>query len=120
MTTYTVFNSLNAVYDTAVSGLSLADAARTLLWTDSHDFEIRRTETGHDLFITPFSRASTLGSRPMVKSRFFSLSDDPAVAEAEIFTAVVNEDWHGLEAMTDEAFLQMEADFKAQLAADDE
>jgi hypothetical protein len=106
MTTYTVCDNCG---EPIREHVSQADAARELLWYDGHDFEIRPSPTGHDLWITQFSRNSTLGSRPMVKSVFFSLSPDLAKAEGEIFAKVIDQEWHGAEAMTDEAFAAMKA-----------
>ena len=108
MTTYTVFDNNN---ETVKRGLSLHDAAVELLTADGHDYEIRPEADGEGfrLWITQFSRNSTLGGRPLSKSIFFSLEADKRRAEYEIFTQVIGEDWYNFEAMTDADYEEVQS-----------
>ncbi|MFN7341269.1 MAG: hypothetical protein ACK5VI_09355 [Opitutia bacterium] len=100
MTTYTVYRSDDS--GNATQRLTLEEAAQALLTADGHDYEIRLEDgtAGSKwprfvLWITQFSRNSPLGSRPMVASRFIGAS------HAEIYEAVLSEEWHGFQAVPD-------------------
>jgi hypothetical protein len=100
--TYTVIFGYGDT-STAQSGMTLADAARALLWNDGAEFEIRADDAGHSLW------CKRLNGR-WLKSVLYSVSDDP---EAEIFGQVVTKPadwWSGAEAMTDEEFAKMQAE----------
>ena len=115
MTTYTVFSSNDS--GNATSGLSLESAAIELLTADGYRWEIRPSAPGvpgFDLWISQFSESSTLGGRPLVRSVFSSHLRDRAAAETAIFDQVVCDDWHGMEAMTDDAFARMQAELKGE------
>lgn len=117
MTTYTIVSTTSG--EAVERGLSIRDAAETLLTADTFTYDIVREVDGdgYRLMLSRSSGAST-GPRGMTASVFFSLENDYHVAEAEIFAAVVahDGDWHGLEAMTDAAY----DDVLAAVAEDDE
>ncbi len=115
MTTYTVLNRNGEVI---VEGASLTEAAREVLYYDGHDFEFRRRDGWLDLWVTPFSRNSTLGGRPMVRAADMfapmprEMSDESprrAEAEQEIYRMVIDHSdrWNGLDAMTDEQYAEV-------------
>lgn len=115
-TTYTVFSFNDS--SRAYRGLSVTDAAQELLLADGHDYEIRQDGTFHDgtpflrLFVTQFSRASPLGGEPMVGTIIFGQTEEEIYEQV----VVVDWDWHGKEAMTDERYDAM----RAELAADEQ
>ena len=112
MTTYTVFRSNDSTR--ATSRLTPEEAAHELLTYDGHDYEIRQDGTFFDgspmlrLFVTQFSRNSTLGGQPMVGTLIMRQT------EQEIWQEVVGQDWHGMEAVTDEQYDQMLADLEQE------
>lgn len=112
MTTYATFNQNDS--SNAVEGQTLRDAAQVLLTADSYDYEIRPDDTGWSLWVSQFSGASPLGGRPLVRSRFFSVERHQATAEADIFQAVVREEWHGMRAMPDADYAAMLAEMAAE------
>ena len=87
---------------------------------DGHRYDIRPAAdgNGYELWTSQFSRNSTSGGRPLVKSVIFSLADDEAIAEAEIFKQVIdNSDWWmGCEVMTDAAYDAMMAELATEEA----
>lgn len=91
------------------SGMSAVEAMHDVLTHDGHDYEIRlRDDGGYDLFVTQFSRNSTLGGRPMVKSVISSYEADEAAATLEIAQKVITADWnHSPDVYTDEQYAQM-------------
>lgn len=111
-TTYTVFHSNDSTR--ATSRLTLEQAAHELLTYDGHDYEIRQHGTFYDgspmlrLFVTQFSRNSTLGGQPMVGTFIMNQT------EQEIWQEVVGQNWHGMEAMTDAQYDQMLADLEQE------
>mgnify|MGYP006919628563 CR=1 FL=1 len=113
-TTYTVLDAAGSIED---SDLTIDAAARCVMSYDGHDFAIEPAADGRgfDLFVTEFSRNSTLGGRPMVKSRIFSLADTREAAEADIFKQVIDHAdwWKGMEVLTDADYAEREAEFMA-------
>lgn len=109
---YTILNAGNG--NEPIRGLSLADAAQELLLSDGHDYEIRaEPDGGFTLWLTQFSRNSTLGGKPMVRSRFFSTADTMADAEKELFGKVVRAEWRGYKAVADEDYIRQETEIAA-------
>jgi hypothetical protein len=112
---YTVVNANGEVQAT---GCSVREAAQTVMNYDSHDYDIRRAEDGNgfELWTSQFSRASTLGGRPLVKSTIYSVSDDEPAAEAEIFKKVIDHAdwWKGCNVMTDAEYETIQAYLAAE------
>ena len=108
--TYTVIFGYGDT-STVRSGLTLADAARELLWENGAEYEIRADDHQGQ----PIEHAlwcKRLNGR-WLKSVLYSVSDDPDAAEAEIFAQVVTKPadwWSGAEAVTDEEFAKMQAE----------
>ncbi len=96
MTTYTVLDRHGSVQE---RGLTAARAANLILTYDGHRYEVRRSEDGKwlDLWVSQFSRNSTLGGRPLVKSVIFGSTED------EIWEGVITHaaDWNNQECMLD-------------------
>lgn len=96
MTTYTVLNRHGDVQD---RGLTAAQAANLILTYDGHQYEVRRSDDGKwfDLWVSQFSRNSTLGGRPLVKSVIFGTTED------EIWSGVIThaEGWDNQSCMLD-------------------
>lgn len=114
MTTYTVTDGGNVT-----SGLDLIEAADMLLGNDGHQHELRQDDDGGwSLWISQFSRNSTLGGRPLVKSTIYTLETNEELAARDIAEKVIGSGhWEtsGLRCMTDE----QHAAEAAELAADD-
>lgn len=92
-------------------GLSLTEAAQTLLGYDGHEFDIcPASGGGFNLFTSRFSRNSTTYDG-VTQSSIYSAADARAAAEAEIFAKVIKhaERFCGCTAMTD-------TDYDAMLA----
>ena len=68
--------------------LTVAEAAATILTDDGHEFEIRASDTGHDLWCR-----QQVTNKGWTRTVVFSLSDDRAEAEAEIFGKVIKSRW---------------------------
>lgn len=101
--TWTVFNSMH--HDQHTTGLSLASAADALLSEDGHRWEVRLQEGRTTLWRT---QAGGGGSSPMVQlapDRYFGSEE-----EAFLWVVDLDDDWKGLEAMTDEAFARYVSD----------
>ena len=96
MTTYTVLDRHGEVQE---RGLTAAQAAELILSYDGHQHEVRRSDDGKwlELWVSPFSRNSTLGGRPLVKSVIFGSTED------EIWQSVVHhaEHWDSQSCMSD-------------------
>ena len=105
MTTFTVLNRHGEVQ---TQNASLSEAAQTVLGYDGHEYEIRRGENnkGFWLYVSQFSRNSSCGGRPLVRSCCYPAADTEAEAETEIFQHVINHAsfWDGQTVMTDEAY----------------
>ena len=104
MTTYTVLDRDGSVI---ARNLTAVDAMREILTYDSNDYEIRTAEDGGGWKLGPsqFSRASTLGGEPMVKSMVFSLDSDESAATDEIARRVIAAGWpRRPTAMSDESY----------------
>ena len=112
---YTVIRQSGEV---EIEGASLRDAAEAVLGYDGHEFEFRRDGDWLELWVSRWSRNSTLGGRPLVRAAdmFASLprelSDESprrALAENEILGFVLDhaDRWNGLTVMTDEAYAVM-------------
>ena len=117
MTTYTLLDHNG---DVMRRGLTAREAMNEILRHDSHDYDIRPRDDGggFDLWVTQFSRASTLGDRPMIRSLVRAYDLDIDEATDEIALKVIEACWDGYpEAMTDEAYDAMVADLAAQDAA---
>ena len=111
MTTFTVLNRHGEVQ---TQNASLSEAAQTVLDYDGHEYEIRRGENnkGFWLYVSQFSRNSSCGGRPLVRSRCYSAADTEAEAETELFQYVIDHAsfWDDLAAMTDEAYAREQAE----------
>jgi hypothetical protein len=101
-TYYTVFNNHGSVQE---RGCTVAEAAQTVMDYDGHSFEIRPASDGKgfELWTSQFSQNSPAGGRPLVKSVIFSLIEDRASAEAEIYGEVIKraDMWKGCDVMLD-------------------
>jgi hypothetical protein len=106
MTAYTVYNPTDWRTE-AESGMSLADAAFTMLTYDGHEWEIREEGDAFHLYTSWFSRNSPCGGGELTRSVISSYATDRAVAETEIFERVISEDWWHLECLTDAEYLAM-------------
>lgn len=107
--TYTVLDNQGNVI---ARHLSAQDAMVEILTDDGHGYEIRKAEDGNgfELWVTQFSRNSTLGGKPMVKSAIWSFEADESKATDEIAAKVIAADWrHKPEAITDEQYDEMKA-----------
>ena len=107
MTTYTIIHGTEIE-----TGLSLEEAAQTLLQHDGADYEIRRAAdgTGFELW-----HRKQVANKPWTKTVIYSTSDDEAAAEAEIFEEVImcgHWDTDNLQSMTDETYRVMRADME--------
>jgi hypothetical protein len=106
VTKFTVYRTMDT--DNFEAGLSLEEAAHSLLTQDGFDYEIRQDKDGwFELFKSDGSRNSTRGARHFVSCAaggyYFRTRE-------EIFAEVVKCEWHGFEAMTDEDFQKFQAD----------
>jgi len=110
--TTTLYTILNASGSVQARGCTAAEAAQEVMGYDGHEFEIRADEDGNgfELWTSQFSRNST-AYRGLVKSVIYSVKDDRAKAEAEIYTKVIHHAdwWKGCDVMTD-------ADYDATMA----
>lgn len=104
-TTYTVFDPQDT--QNHRSGLSMESAAVTLLNEDGYEYEIRKDKKFNllVLFISDGSRNSPRGARHLIETRFRGETED------EIYEAVIGDEWHGMECMTDADFAAMVARF---------
>lgn len=112
MTTYTVFQANDSSIFT--SGLSLADAANTVLTDDGFEWEIRPDADGEGfrLWASNASRNST-AYKGLRQSTTWSLASDRETAETEIFGKVIATGpgrSNGMEVVTDERFAAMLAE----------
>ncbi len=109
----TLYTILNSSGDVEERNCTVAQAAQVVMAYDGHEFEIRAAADGKgfELFTSQFSRNSTGDGRPLVKSVIFSLADDRASAEAEIYKQVIlhADWWKGCD-------VQSDADYDAMLA----
>lgn len=100
---------------------TLAEAAEAVMNYDGHDYEIRPAQDGHgfELFVTQFSRNSTGGGLPLIKSVIFSLADDIDAAKDEIFQQVIKRAtwWSGCEVMEQREYDLMREEIEAEDAA---
>jgi hypothetical protein len=106
--TYTVLNRHGAMQD---DGLSLADAAQIMMGYDGHEYEIKDSDgIGFDLWTSNFSRNSG-AFKGLTKSVIYSVNEDRALAEAEIYRKVIkNAEWFcGCTVMTDAEHAEMTA-----------
>lgn len=113
MTTYTIDD-----HGTITSGLTAVKAADILLTDDGHEYEIRHTDDGTQwrLFVSQFSRNSTLGGRPLVGSVIWSSQVFEAHATADIAEQVIRSgNWEKdeLQCRTDEQHAEMMAELNA-------
>jgi folylpolyglutamate synthase/dihydropteroate synthase len=109
MTTYTTIDADGYVLE---RGISLVEAADTIMTSDSREWEIREDENGG---FTAWSRQQ-VANRPWAATVIHSFKADRAEAEAEICEKIVTSmRWPGhCEAMTDAEYDEM----MAQVAID--
>lgn len=112
MTTYTVFQSNDSsIFE---SGLSLADAANSVLTHDGHEWEIRPAADGDGFRLwTSNASRNSAAYQGLRQSTVWSLASDRQAAEAEIFAKVIAAEparSNGPEVMTDERFAAMVAE----------
>ena len=114
MTTYTVIDTTG---DIIKRHLSVEDAAHEILTHDGHGYEFRQcVDEGWRLWVTPFSRNSPVGGKPLTPL-FWSSHDDLEKARAELFQRVIAETWRRYpEAVTDDAYDAMIAELAMQEA----
>lgn len=109
MTTYTILRSGGDVTQPRHTGLTVAEAAEALLMAVAPT-EIRREADGCGWRLwTP-----RIDGR-LTETRFASIEDDRASAEADIHGQVVahDGDWGGLEVVTDDQHAEMIAELDA-------
>lgn len=115
MTSYTISD-----HGQITTGLSAVDAAEILLTDDGYEYEMRAdADGGYTLYVSPYSRNSTLGGRPMVRSVIYTNETDEELAARDIAEAVIRSGhWEKgeLNCMTDEQHAAM----MAELAADEQ
>ena len=108
MTTFTVLNRHGEVQ---TQNASLSEAAQTVLWHDGHDYEFRADGDWLELWVTPFSRNSQLGGRPLVRAADMRapLSSQKEMADDEIFSLVIDHAsrWNDCSVMTDDDYRAM-------------
>lgn len=113
MTTYTISD-----HGQITNGLSAVDAADILLTDDGYEYEMRQdADGGYTLYTLPYSRNSSLGGRPMVRSVIYTLETDEDLAARDIAEAVIRSGhWEKgeLNCMTDEAHATMMAELAAE------
>lgn len=112
-TTYTVLDLNGLVLG---RGCDLAEAAHIILTDDGGEYEIRPAADGDGFCL--WSR-QPVANRGWAKTVVFSLESDRALAEAEIFAAVLAARWpRHAEAMTDAEYDAMMADLAAEREAE--
>lgn len=127
MTNYTVIRQSGEI---EIEGVSLREAAEAVLGYDGHEFEFRRDGDWLELWVSRWSRNSTLGGRSLVRAADMfaslprALSDESprrGEAEGQIFGFVIDhaDRWSGLRVMTDEAYAAEQAEIVAQLSDDE-
>lgn len=119
--TYTVLNRHGEVQG---EGESLISAAQIVLGYDGYEHEIRKSagaDKGFDLWTSNASRNST-SYRGLSKSSIYSLHEDAALAEAEIYRKVIrNADWwSGCVVLTDANYAAEMAELSAQHESEDD
>lgn len=90
------FIALNVNGEIQERDCTTADAASIVMSYDGHEWDIRPLDDGEGfaLWASQFSRNSTAGGKPLVKSVIYSLKTDRAEAEADIFQQVCDHaDW---------------------------
>lgn len=100
--TYTILSN-NGLRE---QGLSLQDAASSVMTYDGHVFEIRKSDDGSfELWTSPFSRNST-AFRGLEKSAIFSLERDEETAAKDIYQQVIEHAdwWMSQEVLTDKEY----------------
>ena len=99
------------------SGLSLEEAAKTVLTYDGNEFEVRKDSDGlgHTLWVSRFSRNSSCWDG-LTRSRFYSGEIDLEPANKEIFAKVVKAayDFDRQTVMTDDAYNAEQAELNAE------
>jgi hypothetical protein len=100
MTTYTVF-SVNNSASIAGQGLTLEQAAHTLLTSDGYEYEIREEDRLFVLWISDGSRNSTRGARNLNSC---AAGGFVAASLEALHRRIVEDEWHGYEAQTDETY----------------
>ena len=123
MTKYTVVRRSGEI---EIEHASLREAAEAVLGYDGHEFEFRRYGDWLELWVSRWSRNSTLGGRSLVRAAGMyaslpreSSDESPRRVESEnqIYGFVLDhaDRWNGLAAMTDEAYADEQA--MAQLSS---
>lgn len=111
MTTFTVIDRNSG--EKIDGGLTAADAAHIVLTDDSQEYEIRSDEDGG---FSLWSRQQVANKR-WTRTVIFSVKDDRAEAEAEIFDKVIAADWpRHPEVLTDQQYADMMSDFEGDVA----
>lgn len=96
--------------DVIERGLSLAQAADTVLGHDGHEYEVRQAETGFELWVSNHSRNST-AYNGLTRSVIRSLNQLREHAEADIWRQVLrNGEWWGGQ------YVVTDADYDAEMA----
>lgn len=114
MATYTILDGEGYEIE---RGLSLADAAHSIMTSDSRQWEIRPVDGGG---FSAWSR-QPVANRDWSETVFYSAKDDRAEAESDIASQIVNAERMAghYEAITDRAYDEMRAQIAA-VEADDE
>ena len=105
MTTYTVIDTNG---EAIATGLTAADAAAEVLTDDGRQFDIRAAEDGNGFELWTRQQVANKGWTQTV---VYSVEDDRAAAEAEIFANVIAADWpRHPTVMTDQQYAEMQAE----------
>lgn len=118
VTTYTVYRPSS---DNTISDLTAAEAAIELLQNDGYRYEIHLEDDVYNLFVTKRSVNSYGGPGALTKTVIYSVADNLADAEAEIYTKVINSGlWENdsLDVMTDADYVEMMAEMMAEMGAE--
>lgn len=102
-TTYTVFRADNAA-SIAGKGLTLEQAADTLLTSDGYEYEIRQEDGLFVLWASDGSRNSTRGARHLTSC---AAGGYIATSLEALYRKVIANEWRGYDAQTDEAYAIM-------------
>ena len=106
MTTYTVIDDNSG--EAIATGLTVAEAAAEVLTSDSQEFDIRAAEDGNGFELWTRQQVANKGWTQTV---VYSVEDDRAAAEAEIFAKVIAADWpRHPTVMTDQQYAEMQAE----------
>lgn len=106
MSTFTVINDNSG--EVIATGLTAAEAAAEVLTDDGREFDIRAAEDGNGFELWTRQQVANKG---WTKTVVYSVKDDRAAAEAEIFAKVIAADWpRHPTVMTDAQYAESQAE----------